>query len=301
MLGGRYERLRQYLAGLSFSEWRATFAQIEAILGFRLPPSARKHRAWWANDRRRSQPLAWLEVGWRTEQVDMGSERVVFRRDIQSLRRKLRSLTTPPQRPPAPAVRPDTEPGVRAEIQSSRCAFGFEWQSLGAVFLDQQGRLEFPRQQAVPALYRFQIRRDDREAWYIGETDNLFRRFSHYRNPGSTQRTNLRINALLVEELKGNAHVSVSAVTSGWVNRGQREAADLSSKVVRRMFENGALLDLSADGAEILNRDWPSFQALSAPIECQVAREQTAVSPVVVMSTPFTPPPRETLNKRGVC
>ena len=46
---GKYQGLYQYLCGMKAQEWQATFAEVESIIGFELPPSARDHRAWWAN------------------------------------------------------------------------------------------------------------------------------------------------------------------------------------------------------------------------------------------------------------
>jgi hypothetical protein len=49
------------------------------IGGHRLPASARRHRAWWANDATgHAHASAWLEAGYRTEQVDMAGEKLVF-------------------------------------------------------------------------------------------------------------------------------------------------------------------------------------------------------------------------------
>lgn len=81
---GKYAPLHNHLAKLKIKEWRATFAQIEKILGFKLPNSARIHRPWWANQGERgghSHALAWEMAGWKTAQVDMVDEKLVFVRD----------------------------------------------------------------------------------------------------------------------------------------------------------------------------------------------------------------------------
>lgn len=57
---------------------RATFKQIERILGFDLPVSARTHRQWWENDSKHAQGKAWLDVGFHTTQVNLTGETVVF-------------------------------------------------------------------------------------------------------------------------------------------------------------------------------------------------------------------------------
>lgn len=56
---------------------KPTFARIEEIIGGKLPESAYKNRAWWANDSKgHVQSKQWLDVGWRVASVNM-SERVV--------------------------------------------------------------------------------------------------------------------------------------------------------------------------------------------------------------------------------
>ena len=63
-------------------EWRTTFREIESIIGFELPASARLHRPWWANQRGgngHSQALAWSVAGWETADVDMDAETLLLR------------------------------------------------------------------------------------------------------------------------------------------------------------------------------------------------------------------------------
>lgn len=81
---GKYAPLYRYLTRLAGHEWRTTFAEIEKILGFQLPDSARIHRPWWANQGEQgghSHALAWEMAGWKTSQVKMADERLVFVRD----------------------------------------------------------------------------------------------------------------------------------------------------------------------------------------------------------------------------
>ena len=80
---GKYHRLYMYLSGLQAGDWRASFSEIELILGFDLPASARRHRPWWANQGSgggHSHARAWVVAGWETAEVDMGSETLLFRR-----------------------------------------------------------------------------------------------------------------------------------------------------------------------------------------------------------------------------
>ncbi len=78
---GKYAPLFHHLRELRRREWKATFSEIEKVLGFKLPDSARIHRPWWANQGERgghSHALAWEMAGWKTSQVDMAEESVVF-------------------------------------------------------------------------------------------------------------------------------------------------------------------------------------------------------------------------------
>jgi hypothetical protein len=58
-----------------------SFAQIERVIGQKLPPKAQLHRAWWSNSPTNNvMTKAWLEAGFRSEQVDMEERTLVFRR-----------------------------------------------------------------------------------------------------------------------------------------------------------------------------------------------------------------------------
>ena len=73
----KYVNLAAHLASLDGKEWNPTFHEVEAVLGFPLPDSARSYPAWWANQGR-SQSQAWQSAGWRTASVDVPAERVTF-------------------------------------------------------------------------------------------------------------------------------------------------------------------------------------------------------------------------------
>ena len=82
-LRGKYQELYTYLSSLQVSEWRTSFNEVEAVIGFELPPSARLHRPWWGNQRGgngHSHALAWSVAGWETAEVDMDAETLMFRR-----------------------------------------------------------------------------------------------------------------------------------------------------------------------------------------------------------------------------
>lgn len=216
-------------------------------MGFALPHSARSYPAWWSNGSGMPHSLCWLDVGWRTQELDLGSGKVTFRRLADARIATSRELSA--RRQSYDIVDPyewDRTDYIDVRIEMT-------WMPLGRVALDGHGGLRFPNVPAVPGLYRFQIR--GTAAAYVGETENMARRFGHYRKPGPSQLTNLRLNAKFREMLAGGAEVAVAIVISGaWIIRGEdRQPADLSLKPVRRMFENAALLRGGAD-IETLNR-----------------------------------------------
>ena len=88
----KYHRLYTHLCTLPAQEWRASFGEIESIIGFELPSSARLYRPWWANQRSgsgHSQALAWSVAGWETAEVEMDNERLLLRRKRLEAARKL--------------------------------------------------------------------------------------------------------------------------------------------------------------------------------------------------------------------
>ena len=113
----------------------------------------------------------------------------------------------------------------------------------------------FPAVEEVPGLYRFRIRSPARESIYIGESENLARRFRFYSNPGPSQQTNLRLNAKFREALSELTEIGVAmAIKDAWVDFGDAEiAADLSSRAVRRLFEYAAIVQGTGSVIESMN------------------------------------------------
>ena len=96
----KYDPLKRYLSSAAGTELPLNFQEVERILGFSLPPSARKHREWWSNNvGTHVGARAWREAGWKTERVDLGGERLVFVRDPDGARAQaeadFRQLLTP--------------------------------------------------------------------------------------------------------------------------------------------------------------------------------------------------------------
>ena len=92
---GKYRNLYTHLCRLPARDWRTTFSEIESILGFELPASARVHRPWWANQsvgNGHSHALAWSVAGWETAEVDMNAETLLFRLKKRKEAKRRRSL-----------------------------------------------------------------------------------------------------------------------------------------------------------------------------------------------------------------
>ncbi|MCL2371069.1 MAG: hypothetical protein FWC80_07585 [Firmicutes bacterium] len=75
---GKYRLLSDYLVSNDKNIVVLKFSDIEDILQEKLPPSARKHRENWSNTQTLSIPRAWLNVGYRSVEVDMRNEVVKF-------------------------------------------------------------------------------------------------------------------------------------------------------------------------------------------------------------------------------
>ena len=85
---GKYTGLARLLEDESGDCVTLSFAEIEAALGFKLPPSARRYPAWWSNtEKGHTHARAWLRTGWCTGQVSVAGQRVSFSR-VSSVARR---------------------------------------------------------------------------------------------------------------------------------------------------------------------------------------------------------------------
>lgn len=81
-VSAKYRGLAEYL--LSSNETRVTlsYSQIEEILGFSLPDTARKFKqSYWANTETHSYASSWMAVGYKTR-VDVDSDTVTFVKNL---------------------------------------------------------------------------------------------------------------------------------------------------------------------------------------------------------------------------
>jgi len=77
----KYAPLGSYLRDQRFDRVPMSFADVERIVGFKLPKKSQIHRAWWSNNPgNNAMTKIWMDADFRTEQVDIEARRLVFRR-----------------------------------------------------------------------------------------------------------------------------------------------------------------------------------------------------------------------------
>ncbi|MGH2521650.1 MAG: helix-turn-helix domain-containing protein [Anaerolineales bacterium] len=82
--GSKYIALHEHLRRSGKDEVILTFAQIEKLLGDKMPTSARQSRAYWSNRRQSAlQAAAWMEAGYHVADLDLERERVTFRKPLR--------------------------------------------------------------------------------------------------------------------------------------------------------------------------------------------------------------------------
>jgi hypothetical protein len=230
------------LNNVEVAEVVMTFDQIEKVVGA-LPASARKHNAWWANSARsQSHARAWLDAGFlATPQFVEGQVR--FRRGAPSAPGSRSPRTVTSTTTPIPDLIPTGE-SYRGEV-------AYSWLGAGEATL-VNGRLITPALGVGPGVYRFILVEPEGQvrSYYIGESDNLFQRMNGYRNPGSLQPTNKRINSILRELIEDGGTAPVSVILGATLDG---EPLDLARKPARLVVENTALLHLATQGAAVEN------------------------------------------------
>jgi hypothetical protein len=77
----KYDPLLTYLSQSRDESVPMGFSEIENVLGFELPPSSRRQRAWWSNNPTNNvMTQAWLDAGYETANVDMAGEKLMFKK-----------------------------------------------------------------------------------------------------------------------------------------------------------------------------------------------------------------------------
>lgn len=77
--GSKYQPLLEFLRGSQQDDVILSFAEIESLINDALPLSAKSQRAWWSNRKKGAlQAEAWMEAGYRVENVDFECQQVQF-------------------------------------------------------------------------------------------------------------------------------------------------------------------------------------------------------------------------------
>jgi hypothetical protein len=130
----------------------------------------------------------------------------------------------------------------------------FQWIDSGEIRLDSAAKPEFPKLSAIPGVYAFRFVGKKETTVYIGEAENLRRRAAHYRNPGPSQITNIRLNEKMRSHLAADGRITLHLITAAKVEvDGSSEECDMSSNFVRRFLENAALLAVARTAEKVEN------------------------------------------------
>ncbi len=227
----KYEALTDVLRTKPEPVVELSFAELDRIVPGGMPSSARKHPAWWANSRSaHDHARYWLDAG-RTAHPDFKGGRVRFTIGGENRRG--------PNRTGASRAGSSGQTALMQTGDMVDATVRFEWLAAGP-FTVAGGRPLAPGLPADPGIYRFSFTEadDTTSSVYLGETDNLARRMTHYRSPGPTQATNQRMHARLVEHMAAGGRVELAVATSVEV-RGV--AMDLSQKAARLLAEREAI------------------------------------------------------------
>lgn len=197
----RYDPLNEYLRNVSYDNIDLSFSDIENILGFKLPSSAYKYNAWWANGGH-SQAHAWLNAGYKVERLNILEQKATFCKTCVSMQMK-------PKKQKASVVK-QARDNVAATapafpLEGNRMmVFGYDFRYLQDILpqRDEAGNVikyypqnDYYNKQNLPLSYygkgafcRFSIKAEDcpgvylwvvnEKIIYIGETAGLRKRFN---------------------------------------------------------------------------------------------------------------------------
>jgi len=219
----KYDPLATYLKAQPKRKVQLTFAQIETILGTKLPASAAKYYGWWSSD-----SAVWVFEGWRAI-PDLRKLRVDFRRD-RIAKQLLEQRLAPPRK--TSRERRRTRRHKRAASKTGTWG-GIHFQPVCLIEPERRGRrivmhqphlrydnpkdlplnewgegpfchFHIPPSKPASGVYVIAV---DGKATYIGETENLTTRYNNGYGQISPracfqggQSTNCRVNSLILAE-----------------------------------------------------------------------------------------------------
>ena len=106
---------------------------------------------------------------------------------------------------------------------------------------------------AEAAIYCWVVGDEAELAYYVGETEWLKRRIQHFRTPGPTQQTNLRLHDLFEETLAAGGTVELRVLRSIRLNGEPLDDDALMRKSLRGLLEAWCLRQFRAEGRRMLN------------------------------------------------
>jgi hypothetical protein len=125
------------------------------------------------------------------------------------------------------------------------------WRKVGEVSLGPDGKVLMPDPGNVPGIYRLRLTGDNVPSVYIGESEDMVRRFGQYRNPEPSQRTNVRVNERMRALIATGGIVEVAVVTEAVLMVAEcHELLDLARRTSRRLVEEQLLDEVRETGAE---------------------------------------------------
>ena len=128
------------------------------------------------------------------------------------------------------------------------------WNEIGVVSLGLDDKLVLPDTAHVPAIYRFRLTDGGTTSVYIGESEDISRRFGQYRTPESSQRTNIRVNKWISDCIKAGDRLEVAVVAEAVLRVGEScEQLDLGSRTSRLLVEEHLLEEVRRAGETVMN------------------------------------------------
>ena len=109
----KYRGFTDYLKfrGTFTSVVKLSFAKIDGIIGSNLPMSAYRNETWWSNSPRNAHAKAWLDAGWKVQEVSFKEGYVVFKK-VRSVpcKRRAKAQIKKPFTPVPVRVRKASQP-----------------------------------------------------------------------------------------------------------------------------------------------------------------------------------------------
>lgn len=219
----KYAPLQQYLETIASNKEHVTLAfdEIEKIIGATLPRSAFTYREWWANQQGGSRAPYWRAAGFLVDGVDLERKLAYFRRSTSAKVGKL-------------SKRPG-HAGRRAQAIPVDTLLKADFNHVGHWELENDAIVLIGDIPTNPGVYAHVV---NGEVYYIGvATMGLKKRLYFYGKPGKSQRTSIRINGLIKEELCLNNTVEVIAAfpdPSTWNGLPIDQVSGLEAGLIRK-------------------------------------------------------------------